>query len=608
MFIGESDNDEHFVIETAQSDSDSECNLSDNELEIVPEQSEDLEHDAELSGLTKKSILRGHSARSRGYAGFYTGALGTCAGRNLSCPRGRGSYPCSSADIPWEIRIQHFGAFEKIDLGLYIGLLPGSHHTRLPQPSVEGGTSTTSRNEENDDHGVLAVRSPASLARTAYYEYLRILKNALPIFLQVKAHLLKCSIEWMELLKSPTKTAELTPGYSQLILKEKQTQKRNIVLVENSNHLDLGDVSVYPDTRGILVVRVYLEKRKSKMELPENVNVAIKFEVTEPKSECVIPSIKEENEMNCNSTKYVNEVVKSEVPDIFEPFSQYDLPLIKEELETELPENIKPEETKPKFVCGIPLIKEENEVNLNSTKYVDGVVKSEGDIFEPFSQCNVPFIKEELEENISGYKRNLRSSEFKTSWRHSSVSRVLEQPGGSGGRNTVMSTDRKGVGGGEVKEARERVREKERSEEKKKVLSQPRKMEEEKKREETKEVEMREEREDEIPLAALNKIEEVEEFIRSKYGKDGRLNKGDLGEILGKVRLLILESEFCEKAAQEYQTTTTTKPKRRMKETTDETTMSKPKWKTEANIETETILHYLRRGGETDVSTIVTTT
>nr|CAD7403511.1 unnamed protein product [Timema poppensis] len=320
---GESDNDEHFVIETAQSDSDSECNLSDNELEIVPEQSEDLEHDA--------------------------------------------------------------------DLGLYIGLLPGSHHTRLPQPSVEGGTSTTSRNEENDDHGVLAVRSPASLARTAYYEYLRILKNV-------------------------------------------KTQKRNIVLVENSNHLDLGDISVYPDTRGILVVRVYLEKRKSKMELPENVNVAIKFEVTEPKSECVIPSIKEENEMNCNSTKYVNEVVKSEVPDIFEPFSQYDLPLIKEELETELPENIKPEETKPKFVCGIPLIKEENEVNLNSTKYVDGVVKSEGDIFEPFSQCNVPFIKEELEENISGYKRNLRSSEFKTSWRHSSVSRVLEQPGGSGGR------------------------------------------------------------------------------------------------------------------------------------------------------------------------------
>nr|CAD7446474.1 unnamed protein product [Timema bartmani] len=45
-FSGESDNDEHFVIETAQSDSDSECNLSDTDLETVPKQSEDLEHDA----------------------------------------------------------------------------------------------------------------------------------------------------------------------------------------------------------------------------------------------------------------------------------------------------------------------------------------------------------------------------------------------------------------------------------------------------------------------------------------------------------------------------------------------------------------------------------
>ncbi|CAG2059909.1 unnamed protein product, partial [Timema podura] len=68
------------------------------------------------------------------------------------------------------------------------------------------------------------------------------------------------------------------------------------------------------------------------MELPVNVNVAIKSEVTESKSECIIPSIKEENEMNCNSTKYVDGVVKSEVLDIFEPFYQCDVPLIKEEL------------------------------------------------------------------------------------------------------------------------------------------------------------------------------------------------------------------------------------------------------------------------------------
>nr|CAD7436039.1 unnamed protein product [Timema monikensis] len=44
-FSGESDNDEHFVIEIAQSYFDSECNLSETELETVPEQSEDLEHD-----------------------------------------------------------------------------------------------------------------------------------------------------------------------------------------------------------------------------------------------------------------------------------------------------------------------------------------------------------------------------------------------------------------------------------------------------------------------------------------------------------------------------------------------------------------------------------
>nr|CAD7446769.1 unnamed protein product [Timema bartmani] len=75
------------------------------------------------------------------------------------------------------------------------------------------------------------------------------------------------------------------------------------------------------------------------------------------------------------------------------------------------------------------------------------------------------------------------------------------------------------------------------------------KTEEEKKREETneeekKEEEMRKEKEDETPLAALSNIEEVEDFIRSKYGKDGRLNKGDLGEIMGSVWLLILESVY----------------------------------------------------------------
>nr|CAD7199129.1 unnamed protein product [Timema douglasi] len=45
------DNDKHFVIETTQSDSDSECNLSDTELETVPEQFEDLYHDAGTPGM-----------------------------------------------------------------------------------------------------------------------------------------------------------------------------------------------------------------------------------------------------------------------------------------------------------------------------------------------------------------------------------------------------------------------------------------------------------------------------------------------------------------------------------------------------------------------------
>nr|CAD7444409.1 unnamed protein product [Timema bartmani] len=87
-----------------------------------------------------------------------------------------------------------------------------------------------------------------------------------------------------------------------------------------------GDYCVYSEANQL----------SQRMELPENVNVAIKSEVTESKSECVIPSIKEENEMNCNSTKYVDGVVKSEVLDIFEPFYQCDVPLIKEELEPDM--------------------------------------------------------------------------------------------------------------------------------------------------------------------------------------------------------------------------------------------------------------------------------
>nr|CAD7432908.1 unnamed protein product [Timema monikensis] len=55
----------------------------------------------------------------------------------------------------------------------------------LLQPSVEGGTSAPSRNEENDDHEELAVRSTAALARTTYLEHLSILKNVVKKLLPV---------------------------------------------------------------------------------------------------------------------------------------------------------------------------------------------------------------------------------------------------------------------------------------------------------------------------------------------------------------------------------------------------------------------------------------
>nr|CAD7409521.1 unnamed protein product [Timema cristinae] len=45
----------------------------------------------------------------------------------------------------------------------------------LLQHSVEGGTSTPSRNEENDDHEVMAVRSTAALDRMTYFNRLSIL-------------------------------------------------------------------------------------------------------------------------------------------------------------------------------------------------------------------------------------------------------------------------------------------------------------------------------------------------------------------------------------------------------------------------------------------------
>nr|CAD7403430.1 unnamed protein product [Timema poppensis] len=40
----------------------------------------------------------------------------------------------------------------------------------LLQHSVEGGTSTTSLNEVNDDHGVLAIRSTTALSRRIYFK------------------------------------------------------------------------------------------------------------------------------------------------------------------------------------------------------------------------------------------------------------------------------------------------------------------------------------------------------------------------------------------------------------------------------------------------------
>nr|CAD7392095.1 unnamed protein product [Timema cristinae] len=52
----------------------------------------------------------------------------------------------------------------------------------LLQPSVEGGTAAPSRNEENDDHEVLAVRSTTTLARMAYLEYLSILENVKSLY------------------------------------------------------------------------------------------------------------------------------------------------------------------------------------------------------------------------------------------------------------------------------------------------------------------------------------------------------------------------------------------------------------------------------------------
>nr|CAD7417498.1 unnamed protein product [Timema poppensis] len=54
----------------------------------------------------------------------------------------------------------------------------------LLQHSVEGGTSTTSRYEVNDDHEVLAVRSAAALARRKYFIYLSILANIVKFFLR----------------------------------------------------------------------------------------------------------------------------------------------------------------------------------------------------------------------------------------------------------------------------------------------------------------------------------------------------------------------------------------------------------------------------------------
>nr|CAD7200199.1 unnamed protein product [Timema douglasi] len=58
-----------------------------------------------------------------------------------------------------------------------------SQHHNIPillQPSVvEEGTSTTSRNEVNDEHEVLAVRSATVLARRIYFKYLSILATSM---------------------------------------------------------------------------------------------------------------------------------------------------------------------------------------------------------------------------------------------------------------------------------------------------------------------------------------------------------------------------------------------------------------------------------------------
>nr|CAD7568002.1 unnamed protein product [Timema californicum] len=154
---------------------------------------------------------------------------------------------------------------------------------------------------------------------------------------------------------------------------------------------------------------------------------------------------------------------------------------------------------------------QELKVNLNSTKYVDGVVKSEGDIFEPFSQCNVPFIKEELEEEF-------------------------------------------------CEEAAQEYQVK---------------------------------KETTINVKGIEKITWLQQFIRNSDAYNFYELEYLIFPSMRKQKNQSRVAKCPNHSGMAYtctteNTTNTTKPKWRMKEITDETTMCQPKWTTEANIEMET--------------------
>nr|CAD7404200.1 unnamed protein product [Timema poppensis] len=65
-------------------------------------------------------------------------------------------------------------------MGLYIGLLPGSHHTQFT--TTQRRTSAPSRNEEYDDHEVLAVGSTAAMNRTTDFDQLNAETPPYPVY------------------------------------------------------------------------------------------------------------------------------------------------------------------------------------------------------------------------------------------------------------------------------------------------------------------------------------------------------------------------------------------------------------------------------------------